>query len=115
MPFLSEKYTREEIKNAGERALIQVHSSSSDCASLDELRKKKLQGKVIKSLRSVDVKDLPPTSDSAKYHSFRVYYQTQVWLGNRDVKPDDWEWKRDGKNLIPCTMDNSPAPDALLK
>lgn len=78
VPFLSEKSTREEIKNAGERALVQVHSSSSDCASLDELRKKKFQGKVIKSLRSVDVKDLPPTSDSAKYHSFRVYYQTSL-------------------------------------
>lgn len=115
VPFLSVTSTHEEIKNAGERALIQLYSSSSDCASLDELRKKKFQGKVIKSLRSVDVKDLPPTSDSAKYHSFRVYYQTQVWLGNRDVKPDDWGWKRDGSNLIPCTMDNSPAPDALLK
>lgn len=78
VPFLSEKSTREEIKNAGERALVQVHSSSSDCASLDELRKKKFQGKVIKSLRSVDVKDLPPTSDYAKYHSFRVYYQTSL-------------------------------------
>ncbi len=64
MPFLSEKSTCEEIKkNAGERALIQVYSSSSDCASLDELRKKKFLGKVIKRLRSVDVKDLQPTSD----------------------------------------------------
>ena len=89
VPFLSDMSTHEEIKKAGERALIQVYSSSSDCASLDELRKKMFQGKVIKSLKSVDVKELPPTSDAAKYHSFRVYYQTQVWLGNGNIKPDD--------------------------
>ena len=115
MPFLPDTSTHEEIKKAGERAIIQVFSSSTDCASLDEMRKKKFQGKVIKSLRSVDVKDLPPTSDAAKYHSFRVYYQTQIWLGDSDIKPNDWGWKKKGKNLIPCMMDNSPAPAALLK
>ena len=113
-PFLSDKSTHEEIREAGERALIHVYNSGSDCESLDELRKKKFQGKVIKSLKSVEVKDLPPTSDAARYHSFRVYYQTQVWLGNSKIKPDNWGWKINGKSLIPCTMDNSPAPDALL-
>lgn len=78
MPFLSDKSTHEEIKKAGEKTLIQVYSSSSDCASLDELRKKKFHGKVIKSLRSVDVKDLQPTSDAAKYHSFRVLSNTSL-------------------------------------
>ena len=97
VPLLSDKSTHEKIKKAGEKAFSQVYSSSNDCASLDELRKKKFQGKVIKSLRSVDVTDLPPTSDAAKYHSFRVYYQTQFWLGNSNIKPDDWAWKRDEK------------------
>lgn len=54
---------------------------------------------------------LPPTSDAAEYHSLRVYHQTQTWLGNSD----DCGWKRNGKNSIPCTIDNSPAPDALPK
>ena len=58
---------------------------------------------------------MPPTSDAAKYHSFRVYYQTQVWLGNIDIRAEEWGWNRNGKHLIPCTMDKIPAPDTLLK
>ena len=26
--------------------------------------------------------NIPPTSDSARYHSYRVYYQVQTWIGN---------------------------------
>jgi len=33
--------------------------------------------KVMKSFKFVDAKDLPPTSASAKVHSFKVYYQVQ--------------------------------------
>ena len=39
-PFLSDKSTHEEIREAGDRALIHVYNSGSDCESLDELRKK---------------------------------------------------------------------------
>lgn len=93
MPFLSHKSNHKEIKKAGGRNFQQVYNSSSDRASLDELRT------VNKSLRSVDVTDLPPTSNAAKYHSLRVYYQLHVWLENSDIKPHDWGWKRNGKKL----------------
>lgn len=35
---------------------------------------------VVKPMR-FQLAKLPPTSDAAKYHSFRVYHQVQAWLG----------------------------------
>ena len=70
---------------------------------------------MVKSIKSVDVQSLPPTSHSAKYHPYRVYYQTQVWMGNQSLKPEEWGWKVHCGNLVPMTMDSNPAPDELMK
>lgn len=35
-----------------------------------------------KSLKPVKLESLPPTSDAAKQHFYRVYLQVQQWLGN---------------------------------
>lgn len=51
--------------------------------ALDILRRKKFGNKVMKNLKSVDIQGLPPTEDGAKYHSYRDYLQTRVWMGNR--------------------------------
>jgi hypothetical protein len=47
---------------------------------LDILRWRKYTTKVITRNTSVHVKSLPPTSDAAKFHSLRVYYQCQMWM-----------------------------------
>ena len=53
-------------------------------------RRKLFGDKVPKSLKSVDSKRLPPIDAAAKYNSYRVYLQIQIWVGNVALKPDDW-------------------------
>ena len=54
----------------------------------EKKRKRKFGEQVVKSIRSVEVQSLPLTYDSAKYHSYKVQYQTQVWIGNQTLKPE---------------------------
>ena len=59
---------------------------------------------------------LPPTSDAAKYHSYRAYYQVQQWLGN-ELPPTEWGWTRisQNENLVPVVKDKPAAPQKVLK
>ncbi len=76
--------------------------------SLNTLRIKKFKEKVSKSVSTVQIKTLPPTSDARKYHSFRV-------CKGDDLRPDDWGWRQEHGKLMPRTMDCSPAPECILK
>jgi hypothetical protein len=42
--------------------------------------------------KRVQLACLSPTSASTQQHLFRVYYQVQVWLGNK-LDSEDWGWK----------------------
>ena len=33
------------------------------------------------------------TKDADKYHSYRVYLQIQIWVGNTKIADEDWGWK----------------------
>ena len=57
---------------------------------------------------------LPPTSDAAAQHSFRVYSQIQEWLGNL-LSPTDWGWKVADGCCVPILITQPAAPDYLLK
>ena len=78
--FASKDIYHSTIKEAGEKDLVCLYGGESK--ELNEMRKRKFGERVVKSIKSVEVQSLPPTSDSAKYHSYRVYYQTYVWMGN---------------------------------
>jgi hypothetical protein len=56
---------------------------------------------------------LPPTSASAQQHLFRVYYQVQVWLGNK-LTPEDQSWKLVDNTLEQIQTLLPPAPEKLL-
>jgi hypothetical protein len=63
----------------------------------------------------VHVKSLPPTSDSAKFHSLRVYYQCQKWMSETvDIDPTDWGWEMKRGKLCSILMELPPAPEKLL-
>ena len=70
---------------------------------------------VIKSLKHVEVKNLPPTTSAAKYHSYRVYYQVQVWLGSESFHATEWGAELINGHLFPMKMDNAPTPESYLK
>ena len=111
--FMSSSSSHEEIRDAGAKALICVYGGRD--TTLNSLRRKMFGDKVAKSLKSVDIKRLPPTDAAAMYHSYRVYLQTQIWVGNVALKPEDWGWTDQCGSMFPAKMDSRPAPDALLK
>jgi hypothetical protein len=63
--------------------------------------RRKFTAKVIMGNTSVQVKSLPPTSDSAKFHSLRVYYQCQKWMSETvDIDPTDRNGKLNAENFV---------------
>lgn len=103
-----------DIEKAGECALIFLCGGNKE-ESLDDLRARKFSEKVATSARSVQVQALPPTSNAARYHSQRVYYQAQVWMGEEKLDPTDWGWHLSEGRMLPKKMDLLPAPEYLLK
>ncbi|WAR13570.1 hypothetical protein MAR_027750 [Mya arenaria] len=75
----------------------------------------KIRNHAIQTKKSaVLVQSLPPTSNAAKYHSYRVYLQVQTWIG-RDISPTDWGWTMNGDKLVPVKTSLPAAPERLLK
>ena len=84
--FLSKTSSHDEVAFAGEKFLLAMYNSPQKVKTLDDLRfefYKKRMKKTLTSRTGVELRSLPPTSDSAKYHSYRAYYQIQLWLGNK--------------------------------
>ncbi|CAD6231375.1 GSCOCG00012225001-RA-CDS, partial [Cotesia congregata] len=96
----------------GERFFISLYGGNKDDNSLDSLRYKQFAKAVTKS--TFNLSSLPPTQDTARFHTFRVYHQVQSWLGNYN-DPEDWGWKKCGKLLMPVQNSKPPAPPELLK
>ena len=78
-----------DITAAGEIALVALYGGSED-QSLNDLRHIHFCKKVSSSSSFVEPRILPPTSASAMYHSFRVYYQIQMWNGRTDLDAKEW-------------------------
>ena len=115
-PFLSKDATQEQIEEAGRKIICLIYDEKATHFNLDLIRLSKFEQSVIKSMKTVPIHKLPPTTSAARYHSFRVYYQVQVWLGNESLhKATDWGWKLVKGNLYPKKMDKLPAPEALMK
>ncbi len=110
--FVEGNASQEEIVEAGERALLIVYGGASS-TSLDDLRYKAYCRKVASRKCVLDTKALPPTSNAAKYHSFRVYLQVQEWLGYK-LYPTMWGWKQEGGSWIARQTDKDVAPKDLL-
>ena len=115
--FLSKTSSHDEVAFAGEKFLLAMYNSPKKVKTLDDLRfefyKKRIK-KTLTSKTGVELRSLPPTSDSAKYHSYRAYYQIQLWLGNKQIDPTDWGWVRNGY-LVPIVKDREAAPDKVLR
>lgn len=115
--FKSKDSTHDQIASAGEKFLLIVYNAPQTTQTLDDLRyanyKKQVNKKSLTSATGLELRALPPTSDSAKYQSYRAYYQIQKWLGNY-LNPTDWGWMRN-EYLIPVVKDKAAAPDKILK
>jgi hypothetical protein len=75
----------------GIRFLLSVYGAPKKLTCLDKFRYLSFV-KNTRNKKRVQLACLPPTSASAQQHLFWVYYQVQVWLGNK-LDPEDWGWK----------------------
>ena len=112
--FLCPTSNQQLIIEEGEKLLLLV-SGAKDEKTLDELRLFKFSQKIVTSTVAVQPESLGPTSNAASFHSLRVYFQIQVWLGRSDMNPLDWGWVQKGDHLFPISMSKPAAPDGLLK
>ena len=99
-PFLNAHATQEEIKEAGRKIICLIYDEKSDDFDLNDVRLKKFEQNVIKSINSVNVHKLPPTNSAAKYHTYRVYYQVQVWLRKDTLEKTKWGWELTNGNFF---------------
>lgn len=111
--FRQPNRSKDEIASAGEAALVCIYGGLQD-EELNHLRYKRFLTKVATGSVYVEPKSLPPTSEAARYHSFRVYHQVQRWMG-ADLDACDWCWEAKDGMLIPVKTHKEPAPQSLLK
>ncbi|KAA0192351.1 hypothetical protein HAZT_HAZT005538 [Hyalella azteca] len=98
-----------------EEALVCLYGGQPN-EGLDKLRYHKYCEKMSTSISPVQVHTLPPTAAAARYHSMRVYYQVQEWIGKpAPVYPNQWGWSLVEGRLNPTTTDLPPAPQATVK
>lgn len=79
--------------------------------SINELRYIMFTKSVVKN-KAVNLATLPPTSDAAKQHFFRVYYQIQQWLSSK-ISPEFWGWQKQEISM-PIKMTQEAAPLEIL-
>lgn len=103
------------IAASGEEMMVSLYGGLR-YEGLDLLRYRKFASKVVVGNIYVQVKSLPPTSDSARFHCLRSYLQCRTWIGNADdLSPTDWGWHIDDNKLLPVKGTLPPAPEKLLK
>jgi hypothetical protein len=110
--FQNSNSTPQAVITNGIRFLLSVYGAPRKLTCLDKFRYLSFV-KNTRNKKRVQLACLPPTSASAQQHLFRVYYQVQVWLGNK-LDPEDWGWKLVDNTLEPIQTLLPPAPEKLL-
>ncbi|CAC5416125.1 unnamed protein product [Mytilus coruscus] len=108
--FMSENKSKEEVIKAGQEVLVCLFGGLP-YNGLDILRFRKFLNKVSTGTAWVQVHTLPPTSDAARFHSLRVYLQSQTWI---DLKAQEYGWFISDNKLLPTKSVLPPAPEVLL-
>ena len=108
--FNEDNSTSKEIMEAGE--ILLSHGEGTE--DLNKMRYNMFCEKLVTLKSQLEPQMLPPTSDAAKYHSLRVYYQIREWKGNgEDMDPLLWGWKLVEGRLMPKSMDFDVRPCRL--
>ena len=79
--FYDKNAFQTDIAKVGEKVILALYGAPKKIISLDDLRYRRFLQASKRSLQSqVNMASLPPTSSAAREHSYRVYYQLQLWL-----------------------------------
>ena len=61
------------------------------------------------------LQNLLPTSDAARFHSYRAYYAVHEWLDKaQDVELAEWAWELLDGILNPVISSKAVAPETVL-
>ncbi|XP_050063804.1 uncharacterized protein LOC114129279 isoform X2 [Aphis gossypii] len=88
-------YRKDNICKAGEMFILALYNASEKETNLNNYRYQCF-AKNVSSSKNV-LLTIPPSEAAAREHSFRVYHQIQMWLGNEKI-PVEWGW-----HLKSCT------------
>lgn len=105
--------TKQVVEEAGEAVFIHLLNGTQG-QGLDFLLYCKFLHKVQSKKSAVLVQSLPSTSDSVKFHSYRVYLQIQTWL-RRCLSPLEWGWIKSCNKYVLVKTIFPEAPERLLK
>ena len=82
----------DNILSAGEKVIIHLYGGNMT-ETWDEFRFRNFCKHVAFGTTFVQVQTLPPLLAATKFHSLRVYYQVQEWLGTPPLDPTLFRWK----------------------
>lgn len=112
--FCSDCATKEEIIIAGEQAMVLLFKGKAG-QKLNALRYQKFKEKIVTETSNVVAKRLPPTEAATSYHSLRVFYQIQMWMGqNKKLNPLGYGWQERNNRFTSILTNLPPAPSQLL-
>lgn len=106
--------SKEEIEEVEERLLLSLYGEYINNVTASQCRVTKFMDGLKKFKKALNLATLPPTSEAMSFHSFRVYYQVQCWLGN-ELDPPEWGWNKTETMFLPIKTTEKLAPDNLLK
>ena len=112
--FNDETASYDTIDSAGEEIFCILYGAKCD-EKLNKLRFHIFCKKAASSKTAIMPEVLSPTSEAAKFRSYRLFHQVQIWKGNTDILPELWGWKIVENMLLTIAMEEAPAPNNLLK
>ena len=106
--------SKEAVFSAGELILLVILGGKKE-VSLDEMRARKYLVKLAaQDKRAVKLEALGPTTDAARQHILRVFFQVEEWKGHK-LNPEMYGFKMNTFGLMPIKMTKEIAPPQLLK
>ena len=113
--FCSDFSQHSDIEAAGRKAMLLLYGCKT-LESTNALRHRMLVEKVTTVKSFVKPERLLPTDPSTKYHSFRTYFQIQIWKSTKQsIAAKEWGWYVKNKSYYPTACNKPPAPNCVLK
>jgi len=109
--FYDPNASKDNVCKAGEMFILALYNASEKETNLNNYRYQCFT-KNVSSSKNV-LLTLPPSEAAAREYSFRVYHQSQMWLGN-EKSPIEWGWHVKNYLLLPIPLKGSLIPESLL-
>ncbi|KAF7998623.1 hypothetical protein HCN44_011031 [Aphidius gifuensis] len=111
--FYNQSSSASDVAIATEKIFLCLYQSKGAQQSLETLRYNSYVSLASNLTVEQRLASLPPTLFTAHQHGKRVFYQMQRWLGNNNLRPEEWGWKRHDMMLVPIMTMDFPAPKEL--